>query len=415
MQVRPRSSRIQRISRHPGPKRPQNRRGRPPIPRSRVLRTQPVRRNSSRSLLLGLIGGISAGILIGLAALLLRSPSEESMETPESVVKYRRPIPHRTKKTLRETPLKEKIVLPVKVEIPTPLPEPEEEEAWEEPEDESEEWEEEEEEEEREESSPEKKSWTIVSSRSPEESKYAPGQLSLREKNKLFRMLKKDHPEPFRQATENLRGEHQIYKVSTLLDNGDPSRRLDIVILSAGFPEKAEKAFNRLAEKLKKTLLREDPFRNYAKYINVHRVNVDDRSMTKTQAEARVSGSSLTCNRDRAKTLASFAPDADLVVVLCDIAGVRATGGSGVITINADIDMDQTFLHEMGHAFGNLSDEYVDHSQVNGKPLFKDETNEHFANVTRTRNPKEVKWHYWTSRTQGHRRMTRRPRMSRKP
>lgn len=400
------------MNRNPRPgriRKPARRGGVPPtrnrsraVPRVAAVRGRPIRRNSNRNLVLGLVGGISAGVLIGLGVLLLVSTPEVPVEVPAPQARVRRTAP-----VAQEAPKKETPVRPVEEDLPQresneprtiplqPFPEREEEET----EDWGPEEEEEIEESEEEEEAPQPKGWTIVSSRAPETTKYAPGQLTLPEKNRLFRSLQKEHPQPFRRVREDLREEHGIHDITTIMENGDPSRRIDIVIISAGFPEKAAKAFHRLAEKLKTSLLREEPFRNYTNYINVHRVSVNDRSMASTQAGARVTGTILTCDTAKARELASFAPDADLVVVLCDITDVRATGGGGVITIDADVDMSQAFLHEMGHAFGNLSDEYVDHSQVNSMPLFKDENDEQYANVSRVRNPKQVKWHYWVPRS----------------
>ena len=177
--------------------------------------------------------------------------------------------------------------------------------------------------------------WVLAPKRPPHSRDIKPGQLSQNEKRKRFSELSRRGRTQRRAAFyervkrfKALEAKFGIYDVATLLDNGNVSKRVDIVIVSAGFSKRDAAAVNARAEKLKNALLRIDPFRNYPAYINVHRVNVNDGSLATARIKTKVSlnENALTCDRSTAKQYAQHAPDADLVVVLCNIKGVRSTG-----------------------------------------------------------------------------------------
>lgn len=190
-----------------------------------------------------------------------------------------------------------------------------------------------------------------------------------------------------------------IYDVITLVDNGDVSKRVDIAIVSAGFPKSDAKKVKRMAETLKDGLLKVEPFRNYPAYINFHLIRVNDADASSSRIEIRIDGNTLSCDDDTAAEYAGHAPDFDLVVVLCNVRDVRSTARGRRITINVSLDMGRTFLHEMGHAFGDLNDEYEDAGTAPDFPLFDEDEEVLHTNVTRVSNPNLVKWHYWIPKT----------------
>jgi hypothetical protein len=192
--------------------------------------------------------------------------------------------------------------------------------------------------------------------------------------------------------------EHGVYDMSTLLHNGDSTNRVDIVIVTAGFPKADEKKVAAMTENLKAALLKVEPFKNYPAFINIHRVLVDDVDFKSSRVPISNENGAIHADYKKALDYGMLAPDCDLAVVLCNITGVRATGGGaygqpGVITIDAKMDLGRTFLHEMGHAFATLSDEYVDKNQSSHPIPAEDDP--WGVNVTRVGDPKQVKWHYW--------------------
>lgn len=249
---------------------------------------------------------------------------------------------------------------------------------------------------------------TVAAPRGPREGPFRPGALSEEEKKKkhaeLAEAARKERRGAARAAAARrarwlaeLEKEHGIYDVATIVDKGDPAKRVDIVIVSSGFPKSESARVNQLAEQLKNALLKVDPFQNYPDYINFHRINVDDPTPGRQRIPFRVENNILTCERQKAIEYAGHAPSFDLVVVLCNVSNVRATGGPPVITIDASLDLGRTFLHEMGHAFASLADEYVDPTLAGGRPFPSEESeeNEWLTNVTAQSNPRKAKWHYW--------------------
>lgn len=248
---------------------------------------------------------------------------------------------------------------------------------------------------------------TTVAARPPRKGPYQPGGLSDEEKQKkqteLAGAAKKEKAGAKKAALAKraewlakLEKEKGIYDVATLVDKGDVDKRVDIVIVSAGFPKSDAKKVNAMADQLRVALLKVDPFQNYPDYINFHRVNIDDASVAAAKIKLTVSQGILTCDRRAALEYASVAPSVDLVVVACNVKGVRSTGGPPVITIDSDLDLGRTFLHEMGHAFASLSDEYVDEMLAPNRPFGKENPEDEWVtNVTATSNPKLSRWHYW--------------------
>lgn len=244
-----------------------------------------------------------------------------------------------------------------------------------------------------------------TATRPPRKGPYQPGGLSDEEKAKkqaeLGAAAKKEKQGAKKAAAARrsewlakLEKDKGIYDVATLVDKGDVDKRVDIVIVSAGFPKSDAKKVNAMADQLRVALLKVDPFQNYPDYINFHRVNVDDASVAAAKIKLTVSQGILTCDDGKAIEYAKVAPSFDLVVVLCNVKNVRSTGGPPVITIDADLDLGRTFLHEMGHAFASLSDEYVD-AQLAGEPFKENPEDEWMTNVTAASNPRLARWHYW--------------------
>ncbi len=249
--------------------------------------------------------------------------------------------------------------------------------------------------------------WTIVSRRSP--SSVSPADSVAERKRRHTQRLRaakqaREEAERAKQQADlarlqRLERELGVYEVATLTDKGDSARRIDVVIVTAGFPKSDAAKLRRMADRLRDSILGIEPFRNYPEYINFHRVLVDDPDLARARIPITVHTANNMVTAEWSKSLAygAIAPDCDLVAVLTNVTGVRATGAAPVITIDASGDMSDTFRHEMGHAFGRLADEYV--SQVDEREFFPDEEDEHVGNVTREPDARKAKWHYWLPAT----------------
>ena len=164
--------------------------------------------------------------------------------------------------------------------------------------------------------------------------------------------------------------------VTTILDNGPPANRVDLVFVGDGYLESelgsyAVHAVNGLNE-----LLSQEPFLTYSTYFNAHRVDVisnesgvdndpvpDINRDTALDMGFWCSGiERLLCvNVSKAYQHANNAADIDQVFAVANStkyggAGYSSSdlatysGGNGLAT--------EVAIHELGHSLGNLADEY---------------------------------------------------------
>jgi hypothetical protein len=199
---------------------------------------------------------------------------------------------------------------------------------------------------------------------------------------------------------EQLRKDLGVADVTTLVSRGDVSRRLDIVFACDGYAEADQPKFNALADQLVKAVLKVEPMANYPSYINFHRINIVEAKSGiggKTRLGSKVEQGILTCDSQKAWEVAAVAPDADLVFVVANVKGVRSTGGHGILTLESSGDINDTAIHELGHAFGDLDDEYVDKTVQERYPAWDPADEPHHINTTQVSEPGKVKWHYWNN------------------
>ena len=192
-----------------------------------------------------------------------------------------------------------------------------------------------------------------------------------------------------------------VADVTTLVTKGDVSKRLDIVFACDGWTEAEQPKYNAIADLLVKAFVKVEPMANYPSYVNFHRVNIIESTSGikngRTRLGSKVEEGILTCDSSKAWDVAAVAPDADLVVVIANVKDVRATGGGGVLTLDASGDINDVAIHEMGHAFARLDDEYVDESVQKRHPAWDAADEKFHINTTQESNPLKVKWHYWNN------------------
>ncbi|MBC7930888.1 MAG: hypothetical protein H7Z38_10035 [Rubrivivax sp.] len=186
----------------------------------------------------------------------------------------------------------------------------------------------------------------------------------------------------------------------TILNNGLPNKRVDIVIIGDAYTAAQMDKYKADARNFVNALFSQEPFREYQSYFNVHRVDVvsntsacDDRAAN-TQSDTTldcvrhseinpaglvVQSRLLTVDDIIAQSVldASGSPfQQDLRVVLVntpDYGGSESRGFavSYVSTFSGDWEVA---LHEIGHAYGRLADEYFDRG-VCGSTLPPDRLN----------------------------------------
>ena len=207
--------------------------------------------------------------------------------------------------------------------------------------------------------------------------------------------LKKNKTEKAKEK-ETLFKETGIREIYTTKKTGDSLSRFDIVFIADCFTAKDKKLFDKTCDNFTKRLAKIDPFSNYFEYFNVHRIwtEVDSENKSLTGIN-RSSIGSICCNIQAARAYASYAPDADMIVVVSNIKEARATAwvGAGILTMGTT-DGGKTLAHELAHAFASLGDEYVD---AGAAAKFGRYTNREpgYPNVTKESNIKKAKWNYF--------------------
>ncbi len=145
----------------------------------------------------------------------------------------------------------------------------------------------------------------------------------------------------------------------TLLYNGDPEDKVDVVFLGNDYKEVGD--FTEDVSKYVNNVFLE------TKPLDLNRDKINFYRIDKFQDLGCEITSYILCNQYRAKQLASNCPN-DYIFILTDISKIkdfvkpiRSSAFSNIAHINV-ADNDFVLLHEFGHTFGDLADEYVDES-----------------------------------------------------
>ncbi len=179
--------------------------------------------------------------------------------------------------------------------------------------------------------------------------------------------------------------------------NGPSSNRVDIVIMGDGFRLQDQNDFDDIAKTIPKLFKNHKFLGEYYSYHNFLRANLSSKDQgvsgygrTKdTALSGHVTGSvqgHVAVNTGRARQWLKEVPENDGLAICIVKAGSLGTGDRGVATIGGR--SDDTVIHEWGHAFAGLSDEYSSFTGHRGAPR-------NGVNISTTKDPKQVPWAHW--------------------
>ncbi len=190
---------------------------------------------------------------------------------------------------------------------------------------------------------------------------------------------------------------------SDVVRQGPSSNRVDVVLMGDGYELDHLKAFEKLAADAPPIFERQDTFREYYSYFNFIRADlvsadpgVDgfgrefDTALggyTRGTIEGHVA-----VDPERVRAMLREFPDHDDLAIAFVRRGVLGTGGLGVATVGG---MDaKVLIHEFGHAFAGLYDEYTkaNYEQHVAQPI---PSGTRGINVAGTEDPKQVPWAHW--------------------
>ncbi|BDU71946.1 M64 family metallopeptidase [Mesoterricola silvestris] len=201
-------------------------------------------------------------------------------------------------------------------------------------------------------------------------------------------------------------------QVEDLQRSGDPANRIHVVLLGDGYRAEDQAKLSRDARNWLATFVGTPPFANYASYFNVKVVHVvspqdgasngshglgvtRDTVLGATFRNASPEGVApdyrlLVVDNARVLALAmALAPECTVALVLVNDSKYGGSGGA-VPVFSANPASGLIALHELGHAFGGLADEYQC-GDTSALPA----TLEAFPNVTARRDPDQIKWRSW--------------------
>jgi len=194
--------------------------------------------------------------------------------------------------------------------------------------------------------------------------------------------------------------------VTIIRNNGPASNRVNMVILGDGYTADEMSRYATDVDILVADMFGEPPFANYQSYFNVTRVDVISPESGVSHPERGVSVNSalgayyncggiqrLVCvsisrvNDVLTRSVPSNARDMVLIVV--NDAEYGGSGGS-VAVVSTHPQAVEIALHEFGHSFGRLADEYT------AQPPTCQNTVEPFEpNATRATSRAAIKWNVW--------------------
>lgn len=197
-----------------------------------------------------------------------------------------------------------------------------------------------------------------------------------------------------------------------LLTNGDPADKVDLLIIGDGYSTSERKKFTQDSQRLMETLFKTSPFKERKNDFNVWAVLPDSptsgisRPSTGLHKDTPLSttydvfGSEryvLTMDNKAFRTLASQVPY-EFVEILVNN---ETYGGGGIYglygTTASDSDWsDYVFVHEFGHHFAGLADEYYSSPVAYGEQQVLAEPYE--PNVTAETKRNRIKWQQYINK-----------------
>lgn len=218
----------------------------------------------------------------------------------------------------------------------------------------------------------------------------------------LFQKLVDDYPDlSWSQLARRWLGDNKITSVQSLIDNGPAGNTIDVAIMGDGFTHSYtdRNQFRRLAAELIKEYMRSEVLEEYASYFNFHLVMLASREDridfrkheydTALDAKKSGDGRHVYVDRDRVRYYLQACEWSDQLAFVIIREGGLGTGGGGVATVGKDIG--PVVIHEWGHAFAGLADEYSNDARSVGSPA-------RGPNISSSPDPRLAPWAVWHKR-----------------
>jgi IgA peptidase M64/S-layer family protein len=201
----------------------------------------------------------------------------------------------------------------------------------------------------------------------------------------------------------------QAEPFETIINNGNPLNRVDIVVVGDGYTAGQIAQYRLDVQNFFAGVFAQEPYKEYQRYFNVHRIDVismqsgadhPDRTpqvFVNTAFDATYNCGNiqrLICvNSTKVfNVVNSSTPSTayrDVVVVIVNDPEYGGSGG-GVSVASVHEAAVELVLHEVGHSFGLLADEYA-----GGGPSCNSSVEPSAPNATKQTSRNLIKWNHW--------------------
>lgn len=195
--------------------------------------------------------------------------------------------------------------------------------------------------------------------------------------------------------------------VWALQDNGPPATKVDLLVLGDGYTRDELDAYRVDVERMVGALFATEPFASRKDDFNVWGIDVVSENSGISRPRAgdfrrtalELSFNALDSERylltTANRTLRDIAAQAPYDAIMM-IGNTRKYGGGGIFnlyatTASGSAQAEYVFVHEMGHSFAGLADEYYT-SQIAYESFYAEGEEPWEPNVTALRDPEELKW-----------------------
>ena len=203
----------------------------------------------------------------------------------------------------------------------------------------------------------------------------------------------------------------QVFPMDTIMRNGERPNRINLVYLGDGYTSAQLNTFVTNAATINTALFDQTPFKEYKSFFNAYAIkspsNASGAKHPGNATDEATSNSQSIINPDNYfqstfdyfqihrllfpqnntrinNALASNLPDYDQAFVVVNSPFYGGSGGP-IATASIDPNSTEVAIHELGHSFAGLADEYW------AGDIYAAER----ANMTKTSNPATIKWKNW--------------------
>lgn len=215
-----------------------------------------------------------------------------------------------------------------------------------------------------------------------------------------YRKILKEAPESKQAEVARRRLEpNALLRVRELRISGDPERRIDVFVMAEGYKrdKKYQRLFDQGAQETLKYFSQAPVFRRYASYFNFHAMNIasredkvdrrgEDFDTALGAFESGASQGQVAVRHQEVMRYLAEDPRSEGYAVVIVRLGTLGTGGGGVAVVGGV--PSNTVIHEWGHAFGRLLDEYTSDVGYTGKTPVG-------FNVSDSPDPEKAPWKHW--------------------